>query len=94
MDAKHMSTEVKRYLNDGDLLPDERVYVLASDYDSLLDQRDQLLCMLKHVRGDMNAIHDWCVNAKRTTSIEPFGLSIAAQALKEMDETLSKLERS
>lgn len=26
-------SEVKRYLNDGDLLADDRTYVLASDYD-------------------------------------------------------------
>ncbi len=37
-----MSTGPRRYLNDGDLLPDDRVYVLASDYDALARERDSL----------------------------------------------------
>jgi hypothetical protein len=33
--------KVKRYINDGDLLPDDRTYVLESDYDQVVQERDQ-----------------------------------------------------
>ena len=43
---------VKRYVNDGDLLPDGRTYVLASDYDSLARQVAGLREALKGLYDD------------------------------------------
>lgn len=43
---------VKRYVNDGDLLPDGRTYVLASDYDPLARQVAGLREALKGLYDD------------------------------------------
>jgi hypothetical protein len=56
--------EVKRYLNDGDLLPDGREFVLASAYDTLRTERDRLEREVSELRTRCDNFM-YAINAKQ-----------------------------